>query len=123
VESLRSITDILTNFVHALAEHREESLLSARALIRAAIERGVRRGAAIALTMAQAATDMELQDIESFPRRGWETTRTSSRVSSRRRTSLPPLSPRTKSSVRTCRPSLGPLPSPKNVKELFYLRN
>jgi hypothetical protein len=31
---------------------REERLLSARALIRAAIERGVRRGVAVALTMA-----------------------------------------------------------------------
>jgi hypothetical protein len=36
-------------------------------LIRAAIERDVRRGAVVALTMAQAATDMDLQDVEGFP--------------------------------------------------------
>jgi hypothetical protein len=30
-------------------------------------ECGVRRGVAIALTMAQAATDMDLQDIKGFP--------------------------------------------------------
>jgi hypothetical protein len=66
VESLRSAADVLADFVHAPAEHREERLLSTRALIRAAIERGVRRGAAVALTMAQAATDVELQDVEGF---------------------------------------------------------
>jgi hypothetical protein len=59
MESLRSATDVLADFVHAPAGCREERLLSARALIRAAIERGVYRGAAVALTMAQAATDME----------------------------------------------------------------
>jgi hypothetical protein len=32
-----------------------------------AIERGVRRGAAVALTMARATTDVELQDIKGFP--------------------------------------------------------
>jgi hypothetical protein len=53
--------------VHASARRREERLLNARALIRAAIERGVRRGATVALTMAQAATDVELQDVEGFP--------------------------------------------------------
>jgi hypothetical protein len=47
--------------------NREERLLSARVLIRAAIEHGVHRGAAIALTMAQAATDVELQDVKGFP--------------------------------------------------------
>jgi hypothetical protein len=31
------------------------------------IEHGIRRGAAVVLTMAQAATDMELQDVEGFP--------------------------------------------------------
>jgi hypothetical protein len=67
VESLRDATDVLADFVCAPAGHREEHLLSARALIRAAIERGVHRGAAIVLTMAQAATDMELQDVEGFP--------------------------------------------------------
>jgi hypothetical protein len=36
-------------------------------LIRAVIERGVHRGAAVALTMAQGATDVELQDVEGFP--------------------------------------------------------
>jgi hypothetical protein len=40
--------------------HREEHLLNVRACIRAAIERDVRRGVAVALTMAQAATDVEL---------------------------------------------------------------
>jgi hypothetical protein len=60
VESLRGTTDVLANFIHALAGHREEHLISVRAHIRAAIERGVHRGAAVALTMAQAATDMEL---------------------------------------------------------------
>jgi hypothetical protein len=60
VESLHSVADVLANFVRAPAKRREECLLSARALIRMAIERGVYRGAAIALTMAQVATDMEL---------------------------------------------------------------
>jgi hypothetical protein len=40
--------------------HREENLLSARACIRAAIEHDVCRGVIVALTMAQAATHMEL---------------------------------------------------------------
>jgi hypothetical protein len=52
VESLRDAADVLADFVRAPAGHREECLLSTRALIRAAIERGVRRGAAVALTMA-----------------------------------------------------------------------
>jgi hypothetical protein len=60
VESLRSAADILANFIHALARHREERLLSVRALVRVAIKHSVWRGAAIALTMAQAATDVEL---------------------------------------------------------------
>jgi hypothetical protein len=47
--------------------YNRERLLSARALIQAAIEHGVRRGAAIALTMAQGAKDVELQDIKGFP--------------------------------------------------------
>jgi hypothetical protein len=67
VDSLRSAIDVLANFVCALAGRREEHLLSVRALIRAAIERSVHRGAAVALTMAQATTDVELQDIEGFP--------------------------------------------------------
>jgi hypothetical protein len=49
------------------AGHREEHLLSGRVLIRAVIKCGVCRGAAIALMMAQAATDMDLQDVEGFP--------------------------------------------------------
>jgi hypothetical protein len=60
VESLRSAADVLADFVRAPAGRREECLLSARAQIRVAIERGVHRGVAIALMMAQAATDMEL---------------------------------------------------------------
>jgi hypothetical protein len=36
-------------------------------LIWTTIEHGIRRGAAVALTMAQAATDVELQDVEGFP--------------------------------------------------------
>jgi hypothetical protein len=120
VESLCSAAAVLAYFVHAPAGRREEHLLSARALIREAIECGVRRGVAVALTMAQTATDVELQDVEGFPMgEGWETTRTSLRASSRQRTSLLPLSARTRSSTRTCRLSLGPLPSPKNVKEIF----
>jgi hypothetical protein len=67
VESLCSAADVLANFIRAPMGHREECLLSARALIRAVIERGVRRGAAVAPMMAQAATDVELQDIEGFP--------------------------------------------------------
>jgi hypothetical protein len=67
VESLRGAADVLANFVCAPAWRREERLLSAQARIRAAIERGVRRGAAVALTMAQAATNVELQDVEGFP--------------------------------------------------------
>jgi hypothetical protein len=59
VESLHNATDVLADFVHAPAGRREERLLSAWALIQAAIERGVRRGAAVALTMTQATTDME----------------------------------------------------------------
>jgi hypothetical protein len=31
------------------------------------IERDIRRGAVVALTMALAATDMDLQDVEGFP--------------------------------------------------------
>jgi hypothetical protein len=45
VESLRSTADVLVDFVYASAGRREERLLSARALIRAAIECGVHRGA------------------------------------------------------------------------------
>jgi hypothetical protein len=60
VESLRSIVDVLANFVRGPAGRQEERFLSVRALIRMTIERGVRRGAVVALTVAQAATDMEL---------------------------------------------------------------
>jgi hypothetical protein len=60
VKSLCSAADVLADFVHALARHREERVLSARAQIRATIERGIRRGATVVLTMAQAATNMEL---------------------------------------------------------------
>jgi hypothetical protein len=60
VESLRGAADVLANFVHALAGHREERLHSTQALIRVAIEHGVRRGAAVALMTTQAATDVEL---------------------------------------------------------------
>jgi hypothetical protein len=60
VESLRSAADVLVDFVHAPAGRREECLLSSQALIRAAIERGVRRGEVVALTIAQAAIDVEL---------------------------------------------------------------
>jgi hypothetical protein len=66
VESLRSAADVLVDVMHALAGHREEHLLSARALIRAAIEHSVRQGADVVLTMAQVATDVELQDVEGF---------------------------------------------------------
>jgi hypothetical protein len=52
VESLCSTADILADFVHAPAGHREERLLSVRALIWAAIKRDIYRGAAIALMMA-----------------------------------------------------------------------
>jgi hypothetical protein len=52
VESLCDAADVLVDFVHALAGHREERLLSAQALIRAAIEHGVHRGVAIEPTMA-----------------------------------------------------------------------
>jgi hypothetical protein len=60
VESLRSAVDVLVDFVRAPARHREERLLSARALIWAMIERDVHRVVAIALTMAQAVMDVEL---------------------------------------------------------------
>jgi hypothetical protein len=52
VESLRSATDALADFVRAPTGHQEERLLSARGLIRATIERNVHRGVAVALTMA-----------------------------------------------------------------------
>jgi hypothetical protein len=67
VESLCSTADVLDDFVRAPAGHREERLLSAQALIQAAIKCDVRRGAAVALMMAQVATDVELQDVEGFP--------------------------------------------------------
>jgi hypothetical protein len=67
VESLRNAVDILADFVRASAGHREERLHSVRALIWVAIECGVRQGVAIMLMMAQAATDVELQDVEGFP--------------------------------------------------------
>jgi hypothetical protein len=67
VESLRDVADVLANFVRASAGHREERLLSAQVLIRTAIEHGGRQGAAVALTMAQATTNVELQDVEGFP--------------------------------------------------------
>jgi hypothetical protein len=56
VESLRGAIDVLANFVRAPAGRREERLLS----VRAATERGARRGAVVALTMTQTATDVEL---------------------------------------------------------------
>jgi hypothetical protein len=52
VESLRDAADVLADFVCAPAGRREKRLLSARAMIRAAIERSVRQGAAVTLTMA-----------------------------------------------------------------------
>jgi hypothetical protein len=52
VESLCSAADVLTDFVRALAGRREERLLSAQALIWAAIKCDVRRGAFVALMMA-----------------------------------------------------------------------
>jgi hypothetical protein len=52
VESLRDAIDVLADFVRAPAGRREERLLSVRALIRATIEHSVRRGVAVALTMA-----------------------------------------------------------------------
>jgi hypothetical protein len=52
VESLCDIADVLADIVHAPVGRREECLLSARALIRAAIERGVRQGVTVALTIA-----------------------------------------------------------------------
>jgi hypothetical protein len=67
VESLQSTADVLVDFVHAPAGCWEECLLSAWALIRAAIECGIHRGVAVALSMAQAATDVELQDVKGFP--------------------------------------------------------
>jgi hypothetical protein len=67
VESLCNAADVLVDFVRASAGRQEERLLGARALIRAAIEHGIHRGVAIALMMAQAAMDVELQDIEGFP--------------------------------------------------------
>jgi hypothetical protein len=63
------LTYLICNRVRDVNRRREERLLSLRELIRATIECSVRRGAAIALTMAQAATDVELQDIEGFPMR------------------------------------------------------
>jgi hypothetical protein len=60
VESLCSAVDVLADFVRASARHREERLLSARALIWAMIKRDVHRVVAVALTMAQAAMDVEL---------------------------------------------------------------
>jgi hypothetical protein len=67
VEFLHGAADVLVNFVHASVGCREELLLGSRALIRVAIECGVRRGAAVMLTMAQAATDVEFQDMKGFP--------------------------------------------------------
>jgi hypothetical protein len=52
VESLHSAADVLADFVHALAGHREERPLSTRALIQATIKHDVRRGAVVVLTMA-----------------------------------------------------------------------
>jgi hypothetical protein len=43
VESLRSVANVMADFVHAPAGRQEERLLSARTLIQAAIERGIRR--------------------------------------------------------------------------------
>jgi hypothetical protein len=85
-----------------------------------AIKRGVHRGVVVALAMAQAATDVELQDVEGFPMgeglgdyedllEGFET---AANV-------VATLVLATRSSTRTCRLSLGPLSSPKNIKELF----
>jgi hypothetical protein len=100
VESLCGATDVLADFVHAPAGHQEEHLLSARALIQAVIEDGVLQGAAIALRMAQAATDVELQDIEGFPMgEGYEIMRTFSWASSRQRTLSLLLSMQTRSSM------------------------
>jgi hypothetical protein len=42
VESLHDAADFLADFVCAPVGHREERLLSVRALIQAAIERGIR---------------------------------------------------------------------------------
>jgi hypothetical protein len=66
-ESHRSAIDVLGDFVRAPTGHREELLLCARARIQATVERDVHRGAAVAPMMAQAATNVELQDVEGFP--------------------------------------------------------
>jgi hypothetical protein len=60
VESLCSVADVLADFMHALVGCWEEHLLSAWALIQGAIKRSIHRGATVALTMAQAATDVEV---------------------------------------------------------------
>jgi hypothetical protein len=52
VESLHSVINVLADFMRALMGHREERLLSAWAQIRAAIERDIRRGVAVVVTMA-----------------------------------------------------------------------
>lgn len=67
LQSLQEAADDLANFVHALMGHRQERLLSARMCVRQAIESDVRHGAAVALMMAQAATDAKLTDVEGFP--------------------------------------------------------
>jgi hypothetical protein len=54
-------------FVRTLVGRREERLLSARALIRVAIEHGVRQEAGVALRMAQAVMNVELKDVEGLP--------------------------------------------------------
>lgn len=84
----------LADFVHAPAGRLEERLLGARACIRRAIERGVRRGAGVALAMAEVLTDVNLQGLEGFPPgEGCANMRTSSRATSRRWTWSPPLFP------------------------------
>jgi hypothetical protein len=60
VESLYDAANVLADFVRTLVGCQEERLLSAQVLIRAMIERDVHRGAVIALTMAQVATNVEL---------------------------------------------------------------
>lgn len=60
LQSLQEAATNLTNFVRAPAGRAPERLLAACASVRVAIERGVHRGAIIALAMAEAHTEVDL---------------------------------------------------------------
>ena len=64
---LREAADAVAGYVHARGESREERLLNIPNSIRDAVEFGVHRGAAVALTVAQVRSGHVLHHLVGLP--------------------------------------------------------